>query len=327
MSSYNLITKIKYTGNASDLVSLNEYIVFQDDKAKRKYIVFKFTNNVTQQLLGMEFEVCQYNIDGNLTEKSVVVYNKFLAGAEEEFVPKAKLRVSYHCSTISVRLIKAVFDRFVWNEGEYEENCYRFDQFYSDEKPAAVAGANAGGADGGHSRSVKPAKEKKPKKSGKKQVPFAMCDATKKNFAVFPKVFNVLIFILVLAFVISSVLILKLNGKKFTLNDYQLRIIDGKNVAVCGYLGDDGHIDIEEKLGDYTVIKIDNGAFKKSKITSVTIKCDIIIENGAFVGCGGLSTVTSESYVDVMEGAFQNCPNVKLNISNGYIDENAIING
>lgn len=106
-----------------------------------------------------------------------------------------------------------------------------------------------------------------------------------------------------------------------------MRIIDGKNVAVCGYLGDDGHIDIEEKLGDYTVIKIDNGAFKKSKITSVTIKCDIIIENGAFVGCGGLSTVTSESYVDVMEGAFQNCPNVKLNISNGYIDENAIING
>ena len=79
MSSYNNITKIKYTDNASDLVRLNEYIIFQDDKAKRKYIVFKFTNNVTQQLLGLQFEVNQYNVDGALIEKSVVAYNKFLA--------------------------------------------------------------------------------------------------------------------------------------------------------------------------------------------------------------------------------------------------------
>ncbi len=77
MSSYNNITKIKYTDNASDLVRLNEYIIFQDDKAKRKYIVFKFTNNVTQQLLGLQFEVNQYNVDGALIEKSVVAYNKF----------------------------------------------------------------------------------------------------------------------------------------------------------------------------------------------------------------------------------------------------------
>ena len=102
MSLYNNVTKIKYTGNLSDLVALNEYIIFQDDKAKRKYIVFKFTNNVTQQLLGMEFEVCQYNAEENLIEKSVVIYNKFLAGAEEEFVPKAKLRVSYHMSLIPI---------------------------------------------------------------------------------------------------------------------------------------------------------------------------------------------------------------------------------
>ncbi|MDE7256786.1 MAG: hypothetical protein K2N50_02370, partial [Clostridia bacterium] len=166
MSSFNTVTKIKYTDNASDLVSLDEYIVFQDDKAKRKYIVFKFVNNVTQQLLGMQFEVCQYNAENNLIEKSVVIYNKFLAGAEEEFVPKAKLRVSYNCSSISVRLIEAAFDRFVWKEGEYSDNCYKFDQFYHDENRSKADEAP---------KKEKKVKEKKPKKKKykKSKKPFA----------------------------------------------------------------------------------------------------------------------------------------------------------
>lgn len=324
MSSYNTVTKIKYTGDASEIVKLDEYIVFQDDKAKRKYIVFKFVNNVTQQLLGMQFEVCQYNVDGNLIEKSQVIYNKFLAGAEEEFVPKAKLRVSYKCDKISVKLVQAAFDRFVWKEGEYEDNCYKFDHFFHDEQVLD------GGSDG-QQKPVKAKKVKEPKQKPqkkKKRRAVIIRDATKKNLAGFPVFFNVLIFLVVIGFSVGSLLIFKTDAKKFTSGDYQLRIISESNVAVYGYTGGGTELVIPAKIGGYTVQKIDGGAFVNSKIESVRINCDLTIEKGAFVNCKNLTTVSSSYAVIIMEGAFNGCTAItRTNCPNAYIYPDAFING
>ncbi|MDE6373393.1 MAG: leucine-rich repeat protein, partial [Clostridia bacterium] len=303
---------------------LDEYIVFQDDKAKRKYIVFKFVNNVTQQLLGMQFEVCQYNVEGNLIEKSQVIYNKFLAGAEEEFVPKAKLRVSYKCDTISVRLIQAAFDRFVWKEGEYEDNCYKFDHFFHDEQ-ILDGGENL--QQTAKAKKVKEPKEKKEKRKKSKR-PFIMRDATKKNFAGFPVFFNVLIFLVVIGFAVGSLLIFKTDAKKFTSGDYQLRIISESNVAVYGYTGSKSELVIPEEIGGYKVQKIDGGAFVNSKIESLRIDCDLTIETGAFVNCKNLTTVSSSNAVIIMEGAFNGCTSItRTNCPNAYIYPNAFING
>ena len=63
------------------------------------------------------FEVSQYDIDGNLVEKSVVIYNKFLSKPNASFVPNAKLKVNFAFKTLSVRLVQAAFDRFLWKEG------------------------------------------------------------------------------------------------------------------------------------------------------------------------------------------------------------------
>ena len=46
MSSYNNIRKIKYTKNPTDVVALQEYIIFEDSHANEKYVVFRFSNNV-----------------------------------------------------------------------------------------------------------------------------------------------------------------------------------------------------------------------------------------------------------------------------------------
>ncbi|MCM1437718.1 MAG: leucine-rich repeat domain-containing protein [Roseburia sp.] len=311
MSSFNTVTKIKYTDNASDLVSLNEYIVFQDDKARRKYIVFKFVNNVTQQLLGMQFEVCQYNAENNLLEKSVVVYNKFLAGAEEEFVPKAKLRVSYDCTSVSVRLIQAAYDRFVWKEGEYKDNCYNFDQFYHDEKRNDADKLNV---------KERKAREKKPKKKKykKSRKSFVLKDATTKNFTKMPVVFNVIAFIAVLAFIVGSLFLFKRDAKKFTQGDYLVRIIASGDVAVYGYTGDKTELVIPEKLGSYNVAKIDSGAFESSNITKVTIKCELTIEGGAFKNCKNLTTVQSDYRLTVLDNAFEGCTSLKSVSYPGY---------
>lgn len=319
MSSYNTITKIKYTGTPSDLVTLQEYIVFQDDKAKKKYIIFNFINNVTQQLLGMQFEVCQYNVEGNLIEKSVVVYNKFLAGAEEAFVPKAKLRVSYHCNSISIRLIQAAYDRFVWKEGEYEDNSYKFEHFFHDEKLLDESGDNDGkngkrASSKANGKQKKEPKEPKQKKHKKSKRPFVMKDATKKNFSRFPKFFNVVAMLAVIAFVLTSLLIFKKDGKTFTYGDYNLRVVyedktlKTTGVSVYGYNGDKTELVIPEKLGDYTVVMVDGGAFENSKLTTVEFKGDVSVEKNAFKNCKSLTRVSSTAQVSVQELAFTECP-------------------
>lgn len=199
MSSYNRIVKLRYEDDASSIVSLDEYIIFADDMQKLKHIVFKFKNNVTQQLLAMQFEVCQYDEDGNLLEKSVVMYNKFLAEAEEEFVPKAKLRVSYYCACISFRLLQAAFQRFVWKEGSIEECEYDFDYYGHDGTPE------------------KGAKEKKSERGGRQkkytqtQVEytarrrFVLKDATRKNRSKLSVLFNIFAVIIIVVFTFLTV--------------------------------------------------------------------------------------------------------------------------
>ncbi|MCM1546443.1 MAG: leucine-rich repeat domain-containing protein [Clostridiales bacterium] len=321
MSSFNTVTKIKYTDKSSDPVTLNEYIVFEDDKSSRKYIVFRFNNNVTQQLLGMRFEVCQYNAAGDLIEKSVVVYNEFLAGAEEEFVPKAKLRVSFKCTSVSVRLIQAAFDRFVWNEGEFEDNTYKFGMFYSDEtRPKEEDAAKSKRAKKINEPKVKPEKYKKSK------YPFVMKDVTSRNLTKFPLVFNVLIIILSLAFVFVTLYMFKKDTKKFTEGSYLLRIYDG-GVAVYGYTGDASNLVIPEELGSYKVTKIDSGAFKNSKISTVTFSGVITVDTGAFTNCKNLTGVYTNYSITLLSGAFNGCPVRDFRHPSGsYIPDDAFLN-
>ena len=305
MSSFNTVTKIRYTDRSDEPVTLNEYIVFQDDKSKRKYIVFRFSNNVTQQLLGMQFEVCQYNVDGDLIEKSVVVYNQFLAGAEEEFVPKAKLRVSFDCSTISVRLVQAAFDRFVWKEGEYADNTYKFGMFYND----STNPQNESEPDKQKKPKGKKCKREKPVKSKKSKRPFVLKDATTGNLAKLPKVFNVLVIAAVLAFVSVTLVLFKKDTKKFTDGDYLVRITADGDAAVYGYLGSESNLVIPEKLGGYKVAKIDGGAFKNSDVVSVTVNSVVTIDTGAFQNCKKLTGVYPWNKIIENEDAFLNCPN------------------
>ena len=290
MSSFNNIEKIKYKKSTSEVVNLKEYIVFENERAEEKYIVFKFVNNVNQQLLGMEFEVSQYNIDNELIETSIVICDKFLAKANEEFVPEAKLKVNYDCKTISVKLIKAAFDRFLWNEGEYEDNTYKFEHYYRDEqsqKPAPVI----------EKQVKKEEVEKKKKIKGKK---FELKNQTKKNIARFPAVFLAIVFILVCAFVGGSLYFFRERSDSFTIDSFKLRILYGNEVSIYGYVGDKEELEIPYKIGDYYVVKIDGGAFTDCTFKSVYINTSLTIEKHAFVNCKKLSFIYSAEYITVL---------------------------
>lgn len=199
MSSYNRIVKLRYEDDASSIVSLEEYIIFADDLQKLKHIVFKFKNNVTQQLLAMRFEVCQYDEDGNLLEKSTVMYNKFLAEAEEEFVPKAKLRVSYNCVCISFKLLQAAFQRFVWKEGSIEECEYDFDYYGHDRKPENGVKDKRSAKTEQRKRYIQTEVEYTARRR------FALKDATRKNRSKLSVLFNIFAVIVIVVFTFVTV--------------------------------------------------------------------------------------------------------------------------
>lgn len=298
MSSYNNIEKIKYTNGTSEVVNLLEYIVFEDERAEEKYIVFKFINNVTQQLLGMEFEVSQYNIDGSLIETSIVIYDKLLAKSNVEFVPNAKLKVNYACKTISIKLRKAAYDRFLWNEGEYEDNSYKFEHYHRDEQsrhPAVKA-----------EEEDKKEKGKKKKKKAKDKR-FELKDQTKKNIARFPAVFLAFVFIVVSAFVGVSLYFFKKQSDKFTLEDFKLRVVSGKTVSIYGYEGKDTELEIPAAVGEYSVVKIDSGAFTNSHVEKITISTSLTIEKAAFVNCKELVSISSSYSITLMCTASELC--------------------
>lgn len=290
MGLYNNIEKIKYSKNTSEVVNLKEYILFENEREEIKYIVFKFINEVNQQLLGMEFEVSQYNLDGALIETSIVIYDKFLARENEEFVPNAKLKVNYGCKTISVKLLRATFERFLWNEGEYEDNSYKFEHYYRDEHAQNPAPAPA---------PVR--KEKKPEKEKKKRIgkKFELKKQTKKNIARFPAFFLAFIFMAVSAFVGVSLYFFEKDSKRFTIDDFKLCIAYNKNVSIYGYVGNDKVVEIPQKLGEYNVITIESGAFTDCKMERVEINADVKIEKHAFVNCKNLKEIYSPAEVTI----------------------------
>lgn len=307
MSSFNNIRKIKCAQQTDEVVSLNEYILFEDERAEEKYAVFKFINNVNQQLLGFEFEVNEYNSDGELVEKTVVVYNKFSAKAQQAFVPKAKLKINYACHTLNVKLRKAAFDRFIWNDGEYTDNSYKFTHYAADEETEKEKRVK-------HKKSKK--KKREPEEIEEREKiyePYVdITDKTRKNIAKFPVVFSVLICIAVVAYITVSLFLFMQKSKSFTLEGFDLRIIgnSGTEVSVYGYESEEKDVVIPEKIGDYRVTKIEAGAFKNSDIVSVTLEMPyILIESGAFVNCAKLKTISASGATRVVmyENSFENC--------------------
>lgn len=287
MSSYNSIEKIKYTENLSDAVSLDEYIVFGNERKEEKYILFRFYNSVDQKLLGMKFEVSQYDMHEHLIEKSVVIYNNFLAKANSSFVPKAKLKVAYACTRISVRLIQAAFDRVMWNEGEYVDNSYKFEHYARDERYIE--------------------EKQRPREQPDKRVQtktervddtsrFTIKNITKKNIAVFPKVFYWITCILLILGLAASVWLFPKLSKRFTLQGYDLELLADNTVKLIGYEGDEEELIVPQTIDDYEITQIGKGAFSYLSTTKITLpKSVMFIEAGAFRSMKALQSVSCYS--------------------------------
>lgn len=305
MSSYNRIEKIKYTKNPSDVVALHEYILFEDEKAEEKYVVFKFMNNMNQRLRELRFEVLQYDAENELVEKSVVVHDNFVAEQNAMFVPNAKLKVNYACKSLRVNLVFAAFDRVKWEQGELRDNSYEFGSYAKD-----IGRASPGGKPPKTVQTISvPAPEEIPKHG------FAIKNVFRRNIAVFPKVFFAFVCIALVAFVAVTLFLFKRSASKFSIDGFDLMKVSEDSVNICGYDGTGSELTIPAKIGKYTVHKITTDAFKNAKVKSIVFETeeDIVIESNAFANCNALTSVTAAATagtITVLPNGFTNCTNL-----------------
>lgn len=301
MNSFNNIERFKYTKNQADVVSLSEYIVFEDERAKEKYAVLKLTNNLNQNLYEVQLEISQYDRKDNLVEKVVVSYDNFKAKANETFVPNAKVKLNYLCKTISVRLVFARFERVKFEQNELVD----LNRVFKDYKATLETTKEI---------VVKKTIIENPIKKTKRR--FSLKDTTKKNKVKFPTVFNVIISIILC--VVTSVTAYnytKNNVNRFSVANYDFEYISDNYAAIIGYDGFEKNLTIPTHIGDREIIKIDEYAFKNSKIESITIyNPKITIDNFAFYRCKKLTSVTIKSEASLLEYAFFDCPAIE-NIS------------
>ena len=117
MSSFNDIKKINYKDNRDSIVALKEYILFKDEIGKKQLLIFKFQNNLNQELSKMTFNVMQYDSENFMIKKSTVNYDDFTVDRGEAFVPKLKMEVDIFCNTIEVELTYAKFERVEYING------------------------------------------------------------------------------------------------------------------------------------------------------------------------------------------------------------------
>jgi len=316
MSSYNRIEKFKYSKDPSDVVSLKEFILFTDDRAEEKCAMFKFYNTLNQRLSSMKFEVRQLDENGEILESSTVVYENCNAEPNGFFVPSAKLKLAYDCASIAVKLLEACFDRVKWVKGEFEDNSYKFEKYAS----AVSAPASP--------RVIVKEREERETSSGgkKKRVVFSSESVARKNFAVFPAVWCVIVCVLVLAFTLVSAIFFKYNSSIVYIDGYDLRV-DGETAAICGYDGGEESVTVPKRIGEYTVTKLADGAFKGTRVKEVVINVadDVrfVVESGAFENCSALEFVTAvgSGSVTVLGDAFKSCQLLaRISMPNAYLN-------
>lgn len=318
MSSYNNIEKIKYTKNQQDVVALKEYIIFDDEMKKDKHIVFKFINNLNQNLYEIKFEVCQYDENENLIGKSTLLYDNFTAESYETFVPNAKMKVLYPCKSVSVKLLFARFTRVTWENDQFKDIPYSFEECKSQNGKVTST-----------VKSKKEVKEEKyevgkiskEEKSRRKRA-YVYQDIKKAHKAGFPKFFHVFFSVVTGLALVGTTIVFNRQSDVFTIGDYDVREVGVGQYSIVKYDGFDKEVIIPTEINGNRVVKIEEGAFKFSGIKSVIIEHEVELRAKAFQHCNNLEVVSSQQNLSIPYLAFFKCQNIKnINIPNSNIQQ------
>lgn len=298
MSFFNNIEKVIYRKHTEDPVVLLEYIKFTDEKLKEKYLVFKFKNNLTQQLKDMKVLVNLFDENNCLIGTTTFVYKNFVVRGLEEFAPAAKLLVNYNTKYIEVKVIYALFDTLVWEEEKLT-------------KLERVSFENEVSIDKKSQKVSKKVEETKMPRGSRKT---KLKDISKGNRVVFPKILALILTLVLIGITAYGVYNVRTYSKSLSDSNFEYEITSSTEVSITKYVGSSSKVVIPETYKKYKVVAIESDAFDGLNIKTVTFEGGkITIGSNAFADCESLVEVVDENGAvrTVYKNAFKNCP--KLN--------------
>lgn len=296
MTSFNRIQKFKYYSNSDDVVSLSEYILFEDERTNEKFLVFKFHNNLEQYLHEIKFEISQFNSNGDLVEKSLLSYDKINAGSYEEFVPDAKMKANKACQTIKIELKLAKFERVYWENNEFFTIKYKKNDFRNEASKKDTF------------KEYKEPKDKLDDVSFKGKRKIKIKNVTKLNISKAPIVFSIIFTIILVGFVIATSIYHRFNTNIFTVDGFDYKILNQKEVEIVDYDDKYSSVTIPTDIFEFKVIAIGENAFMDSQISKIEFKQEIDVNKNAFKNCIYLTTIKGTEFVNkIYDGAFYGC--------------------
>lgn len=299
MSSYNKIEKITNNLDIDEIVSLQEYIIFEDEENKKKEILFKFRNNVNQTLQEIEFSVVEYDENNKIIEELVLSAKELNANELSEFVPDRKCSVDYRCKRIRAKVTFARYNKSTWQNGVFKP--IPFKQTMKDSQKKVE---------------YKPANEKA--QTTNVEVKQSKHSKFKLKYL---KQFNRIRFSKFMAFILSIALLvacgyLAIVNKSYvdeaTVGDFEIKYnYQTNSVCITKYNGQSPDVVIPSHIGGSRVNEIATGTFRDSTISSIHVKSSaLLVRANAFSNCVYLNSVTGG--ITAIEGyAFEGCTGLK----------------
>lgn len=327
MSLFNKIERVQYTNNSDkELVSLTEYILFNDERANSKYIVFKFKNNLAQLLFEIKVEVLQYNEDGELIERSILHYtDKEGIKALDNFVPNLKFKTNYATKSISVSLIYGRFDKIIYENGETVDNPLTFNEYHKSlPKKEAVKVKKKVKKD---VKERKVEKKKSKKKSAQRKA--TIKNVKNQNVNKFTRGLTTVLSIALLVYGVVGAIYHANTATEMSYGDFDIVLhSNGQDVYITGYNGTSTDVYIPRQLGQYNVRGIYNKAFDEKSIV-----CNILIESEyceikqyAFYKCESLQNIYIYGSGYVSSNAFVDCNNLyNISFDQGTYTYNSVV--
>lgn len=303
MNSINSIRKVKYSDNRDSIVSLKEYICFENELEKKQYAIFKFQNNLNQKLSKMTFDVMQYDSENFMIRKTTINYEDFVAERGELFVPKMKMQFDIFTDHIEIELKYAKFERVEWVDGVMKPIPYTLDEFRDNkEKPEKKSSKEEKLLEKQRIKEIK-----RNNKANEKRT-IAVNDVTKKNKPLISAVLATMMSLALVAFVVVSVVLFEMKSPLFSIGEFTYKKLDKDTVSIYKFNGGTDEVTISDKVDNYDIVLVDKKAFKNSKITSLTLMSPIEIGISSFENCEHLSKIEGIEFItNIGDFGFKNC--------------------
>ena len=290
MHRQKVISKGKYLYSQKiGAVTVDSYVVFEENG--NKFLLLRLLNGRAETLDGLTLKVTQYDAAGKAISSEHYCFDGKEYGANSRFVPDKKIPLGKDCAEFRANVLSATYGN------------YRY-----------IASAEGVAVDYVPKKQQN-AFDTSDKLKGMKGQRLAV-KSSKLRMSLVLGLFAIVMTAGICALGFFNLDYFKETATGFMKDGVEYRFIDGDKssngkLAVAGYSGTSGAVNIPSVIKGYPVISVDSRAFMNNDgITYVSFGGDITIEDEAFCNCTSLNFVDFEDVVFVGDNAFNNCTNL-----------------